>query len=118
LSEIIGLLAGLLLLTSVLLIGFAPVAWVFSQSTDSLAWMGFLHLSFWVIATAFGVRFLRAGLAPSGAGATAGINVWLVVFLLVALQMTTALRPILGTADTLLPDEKRFFLTHWLDSTR
>lgn len=117
-GEVIGLLAGLVLLTSVLLIGFAPVAWVFSQSTDSLAWMGFLHLAFWVIATAFGARFLRAGLATSGAGATAGLNVWLVVFLLVSLQMTTALRPILGTADTLLPEEKKFFLTHWVDATK
>lgn len=118
LSEIIGLLAGLLLLSSVLLIGFAPVAWVFSQSTDSIAWMGFLHLAFWIIAIAFGMRFLRAGLVPSGAAATAGLNVWLVVFLLVSLQMTTALRPILGTADTLLPLEKKFFVAHWLDTTK
>jgi len=33
----------------------------------------------------------------------------------VALQMTTALRPILGTSDTFLPTEKQFFGTHWAD---
>jgi hypothetical protein len=37
----------------------------------------------------------------------------MVIFLLVMVQMTTALRPLIGTADTLLPTEKRFFLGHW-----
>src|SRR5262249_42740232 len=36
LVEICGLVTGLLLLMTVLLIGFAPVAWLFSQSTESL----------------------------------------------------------------------------------
>src|SRR5436190_1458091 len=39
LVEIAGLVAGLLLLTTILLIGFAPVAWLFSQSTESINWM-------------------------------------------------------------------------------
>jgi len=51
LIEVFGLLAGLLMLMTILLIGFAPVAWIFSQSTESLAWMGALHLIFWFIAT-------------------------------------------------------------------
>ncbi len=51
LVEVCGLLAGLLMLMTILLIGFAPVAWIFSQSTESLAWMGTLHLIFWFIAT-------------------------------------------------------------------
>ena len=33
-----------------LLIGFAPVAWVFSQSTDSIFMMGLLHFCFWLVA--------------------------------------------------------------------
>jgi hypothetical protein len=41
--------------------------------------------------------------------------VWSIIFVLVALQMTTALRPILGTSETLLPTEKKFFLRHWVD---
>ena len=48
LIEVTGLLAGLLMLMTILLIGFAPVAWIFSQSTESLAWMGALHLIFWL----------------------------------------------------------------------
>jgi hypothetical protein len=29
--------------------------------------------------------------------------------------MTTALRPIIGTADTFLPTQKQFFVSHWGD---
>ncbi len=113
LVEVFGLLAGLLMLMTILLVGFAPVAWIFSQSTESLAWMGTLHLVFWFIATIFGLRFLEAGFSHSNARSHAGFHTWVVIFLLVAVQMTTALRPILGTADTLLPTEKQFFVSHW-----
>ena len=115
LTEIAGLVAGLLALMTVLLIGFAPVAWLFSQSTDSIVWMGFLHLLFCFIATAFGLRFLNAGFGQSKAKSNAGFNTWVIIFLLVLVQMTTALRPLLGTSPTFLPTEKKFFLTHWFD---
>jgi hypothetical protein len=115
LVEVAGLLAGLLMLMTILLIGFAPVAWIFSQSTDSPAWMGALHLIFWFIATVFGLRFLETGFSHSNVRSLAGFRVWVVIFLLVALQMTTALRPILGTAKTFLPTEKKFFVAHWGD---
>ncbi len=115
LAEIFGLVAGLLALMTILLIGFAPVAWLFSQSTESLAWMGALHLIFWGIATVFGLRFLNAGFSHTQARSNAGFNTWVVIFVLVVLQMTTALRPIVGTADTLLPEEKKFFVSHWGD---
>jgi len=115
LAEVFGLLAGMLMLMTILLIGFAPVAWIFSQSTESLAWMGALHLIFWFIATIFGLRFLEAGFAHSNARSRAGFHTWVVIFLLVAVQMTTALRPILGTSETFFPKEKEFFLAHWGD---
>lgn len=115
LAEVCGLLAGLLLLMTILLIGFAPVAWIFSESTESLGWMGTLHLLFWFVATVFGLRFLLAGFSHTNARSLAGINVWIVIFILVALQMTTALNPILGKSDTFLPAKKQFFLGHWGD---
>ena len=115
LVEVFGLLAGLLMLMMILLIGFAPVAWIFSQSTESLAWMGALHLIFWFIATIFGLRFLETGFSHSNARSHAGFHTWVIIFLLVAVQMTTALRPILGTSDTFFPTEKKFFLAHWGD---
>ena len=115
LIEVLGLVSGLLTLTTLLLIGFAPVAWLFSESTNSVAWMGTLHLLFWGIATIFGLRFLETGFSHTQARSHAGINTWAVIFILVVLQMTTALRPIVGKADTFLPPptEKKFFLSHW-----
>jgi len=113
LVEVFGLVAGLLSLMTVLLIGFAPVAWVFSQSTDSVPAMGALHLVFWLISTYFGLRFLHNGFAHLSAQRSGGLQVWMIIFLLVALQMTTALRPIVGKAGPFPPPEKKFFLTHW-----
>ncbi|HXJ56346.1 MAG TPA: hypothetical protein VNU68_06745 [Verrucomicrobiae bacterium] len=113
-SEVCGLIAGLLALMTILLVGFAPVAWIFSQSTQSLPAMGALHLMFWAIATYFGVRFLQHGFSHFG-GRPAGLRVWSLIFVLVMIQMTTALRPLVGTADSFLPGEKKFFLSHWVE---
>ncbi|MBP9903884.1 MAG: hypothetical protein V9H26_02150 [Verrucomicrobiota bacterium] len=115
LAELFGLVTGLLMLMTILLVGFAPVAWLFSQSTQSLPWMGLLHLLFWLIATLFGVRFLSSAFAQSNARSTAGLNTWVVIFILVALQMSTALRPLIGLSETFLPMEKQFFVSHWFD---
>ncbi len=116
LREVCGLIAGLLALMTVLLIGFAPVAWIFSQSTESVAVMGSLHLIFWLIATGFGLRFLQIGFTHLQAKSGNGLKVWTMIFVLVMLQMTAALRPIVGTAPTLLPQQKKFFISHWADS--
>jgi len=115
LGEICGLLAGLVMLMTLLLLGFAPVAWLFSQSTNSLVWMGTLHLFFWFIATVFGLRFLQAGFSHSQPRSTAGLNTWALIFILVMLQMTTALRPLVGKGTTFFPEGKKFFITHWGD---
>lgn len=118
LGDVCGLVAGLLALMTVLLIGFAPVAWVFSQSTESVTAMGVLHFIFWAIATGFALRFLSQGFEQLKADVGAGLNVWTIIFLFVLLQMTTALRPIIGTADTFLPQEKKFFVAHWGENLR
>ena len=115
LVDVCGLVAGLLALAMLLLVGFAPVAWVFSQSTESEAAMGAMHFGFWFVASYFGMRFLNTGFAQLDARASGALKTWMVVFMLVALQMTTALRPIVGTAPTLLSAEKKFFLGHWMD---
>lgn len=116
LPEIFGLMCGLLLLMTMLLIGFAPVAWLFSESTNSITWMGVLHLLFWFIATFFGLRFLENGFSHSNARSSAGLNTWIIIFILVALQMTTALRPLIGASQDFLPKQKKFFLVHWGDN--
>lgn len=113
--EVIGLLAGLLALATVLLIGFAPVAWVFSQSTTSVSLMGGLHLIFWLIASYFGLRFLIQGFRHLQTAMDGNLKVWVGIFIVVALQMTTTLRPIVGTSPSFLQSEKKFFVAHWFD---
>ena len=115
LAEICGLLAGLMMLMTILLVGFAPVAWIFSQSTESPASMGALHLLFWLVATVFALRFIKHGFSHTNAKSQAGLNVWIIIFLLVAVQMTTALRPIIGKSDTFFPTQKQFFVGNWFD---
>jgi hypothetical protein len=63
------------------------------------------------------MRFLGAGFAGTRAGSQAGLRVWAVIFVLVCLQLTTALRPIIGTSATVFPGttEKKFFIKHWFD---
>lgn len=107
--EVAGELLASVCLTSLLLIGFAPVAWVFSQSTDSVPLMGFLHILFWTVALWFGLRLI--GRSSPGAGGS-GLTVWIIIYVVVSLQMMTSLRPIIGHAPTVLPTEKQFFLQH------
>lgn len=116
LSDGFGLLAGLLALAGVVLVGFAPVVWLFSVSSESIIFMGFLHLVIWLIAVRFGLGFLWRAARRVKAAEHGYLTVWVVVFILVSLQMTTTLRPLIGSADTFLPTEKRFFLNHWLES--
>lgn len=112
LSSLAAILLGMVALTGVLLLGFAPVSWVFSQSTDSIFFFSFLNLLFWFIGLFFGLGFLHkfAGSRNSG-----HLLVWAFMFILVCLQMTSSLRPIIGKSDSFFPKEKKFFLTHWFD---
>ena len=111
-----GVLSAALALTGLLLLGFAPVAWVFSQSTESIAFIGTLHLLFWTIGIWFGLRLFSHMSNVMRVSERTHLKVWMAIFLLVCLQMTTALRPIIGTSEHWLPQEKKFFLAHWMEN--
>lgn len=115
-GEVAVLLTGTIALAGLLLLGLGPVSWVFSQSTESVAFMGGLHLLFWGVALQCGLRFLGGATGFLHGGRGRHLLVWGVVFALVSLQMTTTLRPIVGTADRFLAPEKKFFLAHWGES--
>lgn len=107
-----ALLAGITL-TALLLVGFAPVSWVFSQATDSAALMGGLHLFFLLVSAHFGLRLTRRALASVGGRPVPALWLWSLVFVLVVLQMSTTLRPLVGPFDGVLLADKQFFLKHW-----
>lgn len=108
-----------LILTAVALLGLilsalCPVAWIFTQSTSSVGMMGFLTLLFWLVAISFGISRLFRSAKKIGLANAQYLRAWIVIFVVVTLQMSTSLRPIIGPAeDTFFPTEKRFFLSHW-----
>ncbi len=115
-SQLAACLAGALALAGLLLLGFAPAVWIFAESTDSFGFMGTLAIGSWIIAVFFALRFLKSVIFATGGTQKGPLAIWSMVFLLVTLQMTTSLRPILGTSDLLLTQEKKFFLQHWFDT--
>lgn len=116
LNRLATLCGGMLALSGLLLLGFAPAVWIFTQGTSSFGFMGFLALAAWLVAIVFGFRFLFAALRVHGARSGVPLTIWAFIFLLVGLQLTTTLRPILGRSDRFLTPEKKFFLEHWGDT--
>lgn len=115
LGSLLGFLTAAMALEGLMLLSFAPVVWVFSESTNSVAFISSLHLLFWAIGLYFGLRILRTGVQFLNAAQTRYLRVWVVIFVLVSLQMMTALRPLVGRSEEYLPTEKKFFLQHWAD---
>ncbi len=112
--------AGVLLMgvavLAILLVGFAPVGFVFSQATASPAFLGGLHLVFVAVSAAFGVRLVRGGLERLSRRPLPVVRLWAAVFLLVLAQLTTTLRPLVGPFDGWGLQERQFFLAHWTEA--
>ena len=109
------MLTGLLAISGLLLLGFAPVSWVFSQSTEGVVFIGWMNLVFWFLALWCGVRFMQKSVQCSHGRRMAYMSGWVVIFILVTLQMTSTLRPIIGSSDQVFTSEKKFFIDHWGD---
>lgn len=115
-GRLASLLGATLALAGLLLLGFAPAVWIFTQGTSSFGFMGTLSIGSWLVALGFAFRFATTALKVQGARQRGPIVIWCGIFLLVTLQLTTSLRPILGRSDRLLTDEKKFFLQHWSET--
>ncbi|MDP6442259.1 MAG: hypothetical protein QGG36_16285 [Pirellulaceae bacterium] len=113
-ADAVRLMWGAMAVAAVLLIGFAPVAFIFTFSTNSLPFMGAIHLGVWLIAIAFGLRYVGRGITQLCGVDGPILKIWALILILTTLQMTTTLRPLLGTSDSLLTAEKRFFAAHWI----
>lgn len=115
LMEAMGFMLGILAMSAILLIGLAPVAWVFTVSTEGIYFMGLMHLLFWGIGTYFGMGFFKSGCMSFAQSRGNYIQIWSLIFIIVTLQMTCTLRPLLGTSQSFFQKEKKFFLHHWFD---
>lgn len=100
-------------LTGVLLVGLAPVSWLFSQTTSSPGVMGTLHIVAMLVSSAFGLGLIRRVLRAMNGGTFSGLRGWGIMFVLVLLQMTTTLRPLVGPYEGELLGDKKFFIEHW-----
>ncbi len=115
-QDIAGLMLTFLSVTALLLVGFAPVVWLFSTSSNSIVFFGFLSLGIWIICLIFGLRVIARASRSMGGRHGIHLKVWATIFMLVTLQMTTTLRPIIGKSDKFLNlEEKRFFILHWYE---
>ena len=83
-----------------------PLLVFLAQLALNLAWSGLF----------FGLRLIGGMSRFRDESRRGQLKTWSVIFILVCLQMTTTLRPILGHSDHFLAKEKKFFLTHWADS--
>jgi hypothetical protein len=105
--------AGFAATLALLLLALLPIGWLFSVSSRYLGSVVWLHLFLWALALALGWRFLKRAL--EAAGAQGGMVIWLFLFALVSLQVTTFLRPVLWrppAAPLFRFGEKLSFLEH------
>lgn len=102
--------AGFVGTLGILLAALLPVSWLFSVSSRYLASAVWLHVCLWIIALAFGWRFLGGALKQGGAGG--GMWLWLFLFAIVSFQVATFVRPVLwrDPGKPLFESGKMFFL--------
>ena len=97
-----------------LLAALAPILWLFSVSTENVAFTICLSCALASLSLAFVVRPITAVAQKGIVAKTAGLHVWLVVFAVVALQTVTLVRPMLAPIGAPRePDGKCFFLMHF-----
>ena len=118
-TQAIALTASVPAMTGLLLLGLTPVSWLFSVSTDNLPFVVVSNLLAWGLAVSFSCRFFALLNRFANGGKPVGLNWWLVIYIIVSLQMTTTMRPLLRMPETgWRAKEKKFFLSHFGDSFR
>jgi len=102
--------------TGLILVALAPVAWLFAVSTESLVFVVMMVFIMWLAALGFTAKFLACAKDSGLLKKHAGLRLWFVIVIVVSLQMTTVMRPILSASKDgaqAAPREKMFFLQHF-----
>ena len=112
-------LVGLVILSGIgcILAALAPVLWLFAVSTESVALFILLAFVLLLVAVALGARTLAGAVKAQAVDRTTGLSAWFVVFLVVALQALTLVRPMLSPIGAERePEGKCFFVSHFFRS--
>jgi hypothetical protein len=114
LSQTFTLGCSCLAMLGLILVGLAPVAWLFAVSTESMPFVVMLTFFFWFVSLCFASKYMTKLKANALFERQGGINVWFVILMLVTLQMTTCMRPLLEKPEKgWWTAEKQFFLSHF-----
>jgi hypothetical protein len=115
--QVAAMLAGVAGLSSVVLVGFAPLVWLFGMSTGSVRFMVFFHAAVWCMSFACGGRLLLDTLSGCRRERN-GVVAWSVIALIVCAQSTTFWRPLLGVTVTkdFRDHDRTFFFYHFYSS--
>ena len=113
LSRSIGVLTGFCALLALVMTGLIPVAWLFSVSTRSLAFVFWMHLVMWLAALLFARSYLKHAFPDIRQRRV--LRLWMFLFILVSFQMTTHLRPVLwrDADQSFFTAEKMSFIEHF-----
>lgn len=107
----VGLVA--LAVLGCLLAALAPVLWLFAVSTESMVFIVFFACALAAVAAHFAHRPLFCAVERKVVGSVTVLRVWFLIFLLVALQTVTLMRPMLSPlGSSRSPQGKCFFLEH------
>jgi len=103
-----------LAMTGLLLVGLAPVAWLFAVSTENLPFVVMLAFLIWFIAEMFTIRYVGKLRENPLFEQQSGITIWFAILAVVTLQMTTCMRPMLDKkiSKRLWAEDKMFFMSH------
>jgi hypothetical protein len=102
-------------LTGLLLVGFAPITWVFSQATSSAAFVGAVHLIFFVISATIGTGYVKRAMVVDG-HRVGWSGLWSLMFIVTVLQLATTMRPLIGPYSGRLFEPRMSFVEHWAAS--
>ena len=109
-------LVGLVILSGIgcILAALAPVLWLVAVSTESLAFFVLLSFALVLVAVVLGARTLGGAVKAQAVDRTTGFSAWFVIFLVVALQALTLVRPLLSPIGAeRKPEGKCFFFSHF-----
>ena len=115
--QVVAMVAGVSGVSSVIMVGFAPLVWLFGVSTSSTAFMTLLHSAVWCLALGCGMRLLSYAV-PGGFRERKAVIVWATLLVMVCAQMATFYRPLLGVTVTkeFREHKRSFFFEHFYTS--